>query len=185
MLREQGLNTHYWLYYQDVGVAEVEYETDPRSALRRRMYANSGDRPSNSQSTRILLPGKGALHGMIDPEQFPTWLTGADLDYMAAEFARTGFRGGLNYYRNIDRNWELLAPWAGGVVRQPALYIGGTRDQTIDSPTGRAEMEAMKTTVPNLERRVMIDGAGHYTQQERPQQVNQALLQFLRGVAVR
>lgn len=185
LLREQGLNTHYWLYYQDVGVAEVEYETDPRSALRRRMYANSGDRPSNSPSTRILLPGKGALHGMIDPEQFPTWLTGADLDYMAAEFARTGFRGGLNYYRNIDRNWELLAPWAGGVVRQPALYIGGTRDQTIDSPTGRAEMEAMKTTVPHLERRVMIDGAGHYTQQERPQQVNQALLQFLRGVAVR
>ena len=184
LLREAGLNTHYWLYYQQVGIADAEYDRDPRATLRRRMYANSGDRPSNSPSTRILQPGKEALYGLIDPEHFPAWLTEADLDYMTAEFARTGFRGGLNYYRNLDRNWELLAPWAGAVIRQRALFIAGTRDQTIDSVAGKAEMEAMKTTVPNLERRVMIQGAGHYTQQERPQQVNEALIQFLRGVAV-
>ncbi len=184
-LRDAGLNTHYWLYYQQVGVAEAELERDVRSTIRRRMYANSGDRPSNSPSTRILQPGEGVLHGTIDPEQFPVWLTPADLDYLVAEYTRTGFRGGLNYYRNLDRNWELLAPWAGAAIRPRALFIAGTKDQTIGSNGGsRAEMEAMKTTVPNLERSVMIEGAGHYTPEERPQQVNEALIQFLRGVTV-
>ena len=103
---------------------------------------------------------------------------------MAADLARTGFRGGLNWYRNIDRNWELLAPWAGAIIHQPALFIAGSEDPVISSATGKAPLAEMKTTVPNLQRQLLIEGAGHYIQQERPQQVNAALIQFLRGVAV-
>jgi pimeloyl-ACP methyl ester carboxylesterase len=103
---------------------------------------------------------------------------------MSADFARTGFRGGLNYYRNIDRNWELLAPWAGAVIRQNALFIAGAEDPSIGSATNKAPLEAMKTTVPNLQRQVLIEGAGDWIQQERPQQVNTALIQFLQRVAV-
>ncbi len=99
---------------------------------------------------------------------------------MTADCVRTGFRGGLNWYRNIDRNWELLAPWAGAVVRQRALFIAGTRDPVISSATSKAALAEMKTTVPNLEPQVLIEGAGHFIQQERPQQVNTALIQFLR-----
>jgi pimeloyl-ACP methyl ester carboxylesterase len=124
------------------------------------------------------------LDNTINPERLPPWITEADLDYMSADFARTGFRGGLNYYRNIDRNWELLAPWAGAVIRQNALFIAGAEDPSIGSATNKAPLEAMKTTVPNLQRQVLIEGAGDWIQQERPQQVNTALIQFLQRVAV-
>ena len=63
-----------------------------------------------------------------DPEQLPTWLTEKDVDVFAAEFQRTGFRGGLNWYRNMDRNWELLSPWADAKLTVPALYMVGDRD---------------------------------------------------------
>jgi pimeloyl-ACP methyl ester carboxylesterase len=184
LLREQGLYTYYWIYYQDVGVAEAEFDRDPRATLRRRMYISSGDAPRNRPDPYILQPGKGVLDNTIDPERLPAWLTEADLDYMSADFARTGFRGGLNYYRNVDRNWELLAPWAGAVIHQKALFIAGAADPSIGSATNKPSLDAMKTIVPNLQRQVLIEGAGHWIQQERPQQVNAALIQFLRGVAV-
>ncbi len=184
ILREAGLYTHYWLYYQDVGPADTEYDRDPRATLRRRLYTGSGDAPRDRPSTHILQPGKGALDNTLDPEHLPSWLTEADLDYMAADLRRTGFRGGLNWYRNIDRNWELLAPWAGAVIRQRALFIAGTEDLVITGPTGKAPLAAMTTTVPNLERKLLIEGAGHYIMQERPQQVNAALIKFLHAPAV-
>ena len=102
---------------------------------------------------------------------------------MTSDMSRGGFRGGLNWYRNIDRNWELLAPWAGAVINQRALFIAGTEDHVINGPTGKTQMAAMKSTVPNLERQLIIDGAGHYIQQERPQLVNAALISFLQSVA--
>ena len=182
LLREAGLYTHYWLYYRDVGVAEAELDRDPRATLRRRMYANSGEAPKGRPSPHLLQPGKGLLDGTIDPERFPAWLSDADLDYMVADLTRTGFRGGLNYYRNIDHNWRLLAPWAGAVIRQRALFIAGSVDPTINGTTGKPQLEAMSTTVPNLQRKVIIEGAGHYIQMERPQQVNAELIQFLRSL---
>jgi pimeloyl-ACP methyl ester carboxylesterase len=183
VLREQGRYTYYWIYYQDVGVAEAEYDRDPRVTLRRRMYTSSGDAPRDRPDPYVLKPGKGAFDSTIDPEHFPSWLTDADLDYMAADFERTGFRGGLNWYRNIDRNWELMAPWAGAIIRQPAIFIAGAEDPFFSAVAGQGSLEAMKTAVPNLQRLLMIEGAGHWIQQERPQQVNAALIQFLRGVA--
>lgn len=182
-LREAGLYTYYWLYYQDVGPAEAEYDRDPRATLRRTFYSLSGDAPRGRPPVRILQPGKGALDNLLDPERLPSWLTEADLDYMAADIARTGFRGGLNWYRNIDRNWELLAAWNDSVIHQPALFIAGSEDHVIKGPTGKEPLPDMKTTVPNLRRQLIIEGAGHYIQQERPKEVNEALIDFLRGVS--
>ena len=184
LLREQGLHTYYWLYYQDVGVADAEYDRNVRESLRRTLYSLSGDFPRGRPNIRILQPGKGVLDNTINPDRLPAWLTEADLDYMAADLARAGFRGGLNWYRNIDRNWELLAPWAGLPVRQRALFIAGSEDHVINGPTGKAPLEAMATSVPNLERKLILDGAGHYIQQERSAEVNKALLEFLRGPGV-
>jgi epoxide hydrolase A/B len=185
LLCAQGLYTYYQIYYQDVGVADAEYDRDPRATLRRTFYSLSGDAPKGRPPVRILQPGKGALDNTIDPQHLPAWLTEADLDYMEADIRRTGFRPGLNWYRNIDRNWELTAPWAGAGVRQRALFIAGTEDHVIYGPTGtgKPQLQAMVDAVPNLERLLLIEGAGHYIQQERPQQVNEALIQFLRGGA--
>jgi pimeloyl-ACP methyl ester carboxylesterase len=102
---------------------------------------------------------------------------------MTAEFSRSGFRGGLNWYRNIDRNWELTAPWAGALIRQPALFIAGSVDPIISGGFGAAALAALPAAVPGLRRTVLIEGAGHFIQQERPQLVNEALLEFLRGLS--
>jgi epoxide hydrolase A/B len=181
MLRKAGLLTHYWFHFQEPGVAEAEFERDPRAALRRVLYSISGDAPPETKRL-TLEPGKGWLANTLDPEQLPAWLTDADLDHMAAEFSRSGFRGGLNWYRNIDRNWELTSPWAGASIRQPALFIAGSEDPVISSGSGAAAVQALPATVPGLTRTLLIDGAGHFIQQERPRIVNEALVEFLSGL---
>jgi pimeloyl-ACP methyl ester carboxylesterase len=178
MLRKAGQLSHYWFHFQEPGVAEAEFERDPRAALRRVLYSISGDAPPETRRL-TLQPGKGWLANTIAPKRLPDWLTDADLDHMAAEFSRCGFRGGLNWYRNIDRNWELTAPWAGALIRQPALFIAGSADPVIALGSGASALQALETTVPGLTRKLLIDGAGHFIQQERPQLVNEALLEFL------
>jgi pimeloyl-ACP methyl ester carboxylesterase len=100
---------------------------------------------------------------------------------MVGEYRRTGFRGGLNWYRNIDRNWELTAPWQGATIAQPALFIAGTRDPVIAGKRGQGAIEHMSQAVPGV-KKLLIDGAGHWIQQERPEAVNAALLEFLANV---
>ncbi len=110
----------------------------------------------------------GFLSRMIDPNPLPPWLSEADIDFYAGEFARSGFRGGLNWYRNIDRNWALMAPFAGLKVTVPALYVAGDRDLVVGF-AGAAQLIAnLKTFVPNLRETIMLPGCGHWTQQERP-----------------
>jgi pimeloyl-ACP methyl ester carboxylesterase len=178
MLRKAGQLTHYWFHFQEPGVAEAEFERDTRTALRRVLYSISGDAPPETRKL-TLQPGKGWLANTLDPEQLPPWLTNEDLDHMAAEFSHSGFRGGLNWYRNIDRNWELTAPWAGALIRQPALFIAGSDDPLIALASGAAAVQALPSTVPGLTRSLLIDGAGHFIQQERPALVNEAIIQFL------
>ena len=94
------------------------------------------------------------------------------------EFERTGFRGGLNRYRNMDRDWEELPQLAGAKIQQPSLFIAGERDPVI----AFTSIDAMKENVPNLRNVVMLPGCGHWTQQERPTEVNAALIEFLKGL---
>ena len=110
----------------------------------------------------------------------PPWLTDDDLDVYAGEFERTGFTGGLNRYRNVDRDWHDLSAFRGRPIEVPALFIGGDRD----GPTiwGARSIERFATTLPRLHRSIILDGCGHWTQQERPTDVNDALLEFLKSV---
>ena len=124
----------------------------------------------------------GFLTRSIDPQALPAWLTEADIDFFAGEFARAGFRGGLNWYRNIDRNWELLAPFAGAKVTVPALYMAGDCDVVVKFPRMDQLIPNLKTFVPELTKTIMLRGCGHWTQQERPNEVNAALIAFVRGV---
>jgi pimeloyl-ACP methyl ester carboxylesterase len=107
----------------------------------------------------------------------PSWLTERDLDAYASEFEHTGFRGPLNRYRNVDRDWEDLAAWRGASISVPALFVGGDRD----GPTiwGAPAIAAFDRTLPRLHRSLILPGCGHWTQQERPTEVNDALLDFL------
>ena len=180
-LVEAGRTRFYWVYFQEPGVAEAEFERDPDDTLRR-ILGGLGTRPAEPSEV-LMLPEEGGFLDLVRrPERLPDWLPEADLSAMVAAYRRTGFRGGLNWYRNIDRNWELLAPWQGAVIRQPALFVAGTRDPVILSSFGRLALEAMPRTVPGLRRSLLIEGAGHWIQQERPAEVTTALLDFLRGL---
>jgi pimeloyl-ACP methyl ester carboxylesterase len=179
----------YQLYFQEPGVAEAELERDVRSAMRRILYSGSGDRPRRETTSEAPAPAGmvprtgGFLTRSIDPAALPPWLTDADIDFYAQEFTRTGFRGGLNWYRNIDRNWELLAPFAGARVTIPALYVAGDRDLVVRFRGMDRIIPGLARLVPQLRGTVMLPGCGHWTQQERPEVVNAAMLDFLRGLS--
>jgi pimeloyl-ACP methyl ester carboxylesterase len=170
-----------------VGVAEAELEKDVRLSLRKILYSGSGDafRPSSTTPAAgvAMVPKSGGfLTLMRDPQTLPTWLTERDLDFYAEQFSRSGFRGGLNWYRNIDRNWELLAPFAGASVTVPALYIAGDRDLVVSFPGMDQVIAGLPRYVPRLRATLRLAGCGHWTQQERPDEVNTAMIDFLRDL---
>jgi pimeloyl-ACP methyl ester carboxylesterase len=112
------------------------------------------------------------------PPRVPAWLTEDDLQVYVDAFERTGFSGGLNWYRNIDRNWELTEPFAEARVTQPALFITGE----LDPVRSFMPAEAMRGWVTDLRTEIVVPGAGHWIQQQEPEPVNEALLEFLAGV---
>ncbi len=171
-------NFFYMLYFQEPGVAEAEMEADPRRSLRLFMHMASAQAPTG---TGLMGKPKDAklFDAVPEPVQPSPWLTDEDLDYYTAQFQRTGFRGGLNRYRNMDRDWEELAHLAGATVQQPALYVAGERDPV----RLLAQVDTMKAAVPNLKEIVTLPDCGHWTQQEKPEEINQLLIDFLREVA--
>jgi pimeloyl-ACP methyl ester carboxylesterase len=179
----------YQLYFQTPGVAEAELEQDVRFYLRGILFSNSGDGPLRkgglSEGDIGMVPRAGGLRArmgthMTTPGSLPSWITESDVDFYAAEFARTGFRGGLNWYRNIDRNWELLAPFAGAKVAVPALYVVGEHDLVLGFRGSKELVANLSTFVPRLRQTIMLPDCGHWTQQERAADVNNAMIEFLR-----
>src|SRR5690242_10361588 len=168
----------YQLYFQTAGVAEAELERDVRDSIRRLAFTGSGDGPGGRLG---MVPRAGGfLTHTTSPATLPSWLTEADIDFYAGEFSRAGFRGGLNWYRNIDRNWELLAPFAGARVMVPALYVVGDRDLVVSFAGMDQLIPNLSRFVPNLRRTVRRPGCGHWTQQERVAEVNAEMLEFLK-----
>jgi len=171
----------YQLYFQTPGVAEKELERDVRSTMRRLAFTGSGDAGHDGGIGMVPRNG-GFLQHTVDPEKLPAWLSEEDIDVYTQEFTRSGFRGGLNWYRNIDRNWELLAPYAGARVMVPALYVVGDRDLVYRFRGMDQLIPNLKQFVPELRRTVILAGCGHWTQQERAADVNAAMLEFLKAL---
>jgi pimeloyl-ACP methyl ester carboxylesterase len=179
-MRERFGGRFYWNYFERPGVAEAEFTADTRATLRKLLYSASGDAPGAGRPEQALAdPERGWLADAPDPEVLPGWLTEEDLDALTESYAR-GFTGPLNWYRNLDRNWELTAPWQGAVVSPPALYVYGDRDLVPAFPGTPELIEKLPDVMPNLRRKpLVLPGCGHWTQQERPAEVNEALLDFL------
>ncbi len=168
----------YMQYFQDEGVAERELERDVRTSMLAILYSASGD--AGSTVWGALDPGQGFLSGTTTPKNLPSWLTEADLDFFVGEFKRTGFRGGLNWYRNIDRQWELTGFLDGAKITQPSIFIAGEKDGVVVFSAGA--LATLEQTMPKLQEKMLLPGAGHWVQQERPKDVNEALLRFLSRV---
>lgn len=179
-LRANGITNFYWQYFQTPGVAEAEFERDVTLTMRTLLGRGFSDAPASL----LVEDGKGFLGDVRPDRPLPDWLSEADLAFFAAAYKKTGFRGSLNWYRNIDRNWELTAPWQNAQIRQPSLFIAGAQDSVITGLIGAKRVAELERVLPNLKAKLIIEGAGHWIQQERPAKVNAALIGFLRENAV-
>jgi pimeloyl-ACP methyl ester carboxylesterase len=169
-------NFNYIVYFQEPGVAEEELGRDVRRSLRS-LYQGGETIKGVDLAELRKMPSGVAGGGLLDHlRDLPhgSFLTGDDFEVFVRAFEKTGFRGPLNWYRNIDRNWEESAGLPPR-VSQPALMITAELDSVL-----RPEMaNGMQMWVPNLRKTVLIKGSGHWTQQEKPEEVNAAMLEFL------
>jgi pimeloyl-ACP methyl ester carboxylesterase len=172
-----GEKQFYQLYFQEPGKAEGELEADIRKTMRIFLCSASGDAPPEKRWRFLFDKSEKLLDSVTLPETLPAWLTEQDIDFFTREFERTGFRGGLNWYRNMDRWWELTPFLSGAELCQPSLFVAGEIDPVITMY--REAFDAMEETVPNLTKKILLLGAGHWIQQERPAEVNKLLIEFL------
>ena len=173
-----GENFFYILYFQEPGVAEAEFDADPQGILWQ-VYGRDVEASGEPTITDRRRSAGGWIGRVAKPDRLPPWLSQEDFDYYVGEFTRSGFRGGINLYRNFDRNWETTEELAGRQLTQPALFIAGENDAMVLAMFG-PEMEAqMRETVPNIHDPVLVPDSGHRVQQEKATEVNAALLEWL------
>src|SRR5258705_9613151 len=176
----------YQLYFQAPGVAEAELSRDVRSSIRRLLFSGSGEGQQaraglgNPAAVGMVPRVGGFLNHTAGPAAPPSWLTEADVDSYAAEFSRVGFPGGANWDRTLHPNWELMAPFAGARGTLPPPYIAGDQDLVVHFRGMDQLLPNLKKFVPQLRRTIMPAGRGHWAQEERPTEVNDAILAFLK-----
>jgi pimeloyl-ACP methyl ester carboxylesterase len=180
---EMGGDEEFYInYFQEPGRAEAEAELDVRSWLLGFYVAASGDAvpPADGRTIATVRRGGMLRDRFQTPASLPAWLTEEDLDFYASEFERKGFRGALNRYRNVDRDWLEMQPWRGQPITVPSLFIGGERD----GPTlwGQRAIERFPETLPDLRGSHILPRCGHWVQQERAEGVNQLLVEWLKGL---
>jgi len=181
MATTAGDRQYYRTYFQEPGLGEAELEADVHKSVLGFLYSISGDIVADGVHSGgwdgHFPAGQTFSDQLVVPEKLPSWLSEEDLAYYVAEMTASGFRGPLNWYRNINAFPTLLGPFAGAAITQPALYLYGEHDLIAgNSPEAIAGMPA---SVPGLRDMQMFPGAGHWLQQERPDEVNEALVNFL------
>ena len=179
LFTENGL-FFYMVHFQDEGVAEKELEADVRDSIRRIYYTWSGDAPQGGWPVGKK-HGEPFLQGMADPGKFPAWLSDQEIDELVEEFEGSGFRGPLNRYRNFHRDFEWAKQFAGRKIEQPALFMAGAADMGIRM-FGQNVEERMRGAFTDLRGFHLIEGAGHWNQQEKPEETNRLLLEWLKGL---
>jgi pimeloyl-ACP methyl ester carboxylesterase len=180
MRQMYGDSFFYILYFQEVGPAEAELGADPRRTMAGLLWGASGGAYTGEVTLRPAA-GTGFLDQLPEvPTPLPAWLTDADIDHFAAQFAESGFFGPVSYYRNLDANYDRVKDLPPARLTMPSFFIGGEKDLvTARDPSG---VERMKELLPGFSGSVMLPGVGHWIQQEDPSGFNEALLGFLGGL---
>ena len=168
----------YVLYFQEPGVADADLGRDPADVMRRMLTARADPPKPEDLAAHLANDGRGFVDRLPPPGALPAWLTQEELDHYCAEFTRTGFTGGISWYRNLDRNWELTPQLAGAKVTVPSLFVTGSADG-VRMMTPESVMDGWLVDHRGTH---VIDGAGHWVQQEAPDAVNAALITFLDGL---
>ena len=157
--------------------AHAVFEADPATALRKAFYCYDGATPDAHQSNGFIPEGETFISTVPDDAPLPPWMSPAHFAEYVEAFAAGGFRGPLDWYRNLDRNWSLTAHLQDARITVPAAFVVGDRDP-VRHYSGQHEA-GLKDWAPDLRMQVVVPGAGHWIQQERPDEVNRLLLEFL------
>lgn len=177
MRRAYGDNFYYILYFQEPGVAEKEFDANPRGILS--MLYTSPDTPTEAPTITDPKRSAGGWIGRRGkPKALPPWLSQQDLDYYVSEFSRAGFRGGINYYRNFHRNWETTPQLTGVKIKQPVIFLAGEKDVVIAGADAARLTAQMTRACEDFRGVTLYPGAGHWVQQERAAEVSRALVDF-------
>lgn len=174
----------YVLYFQTPGVAEAELDANVKETLLKILFAASGEAgprfPNDGTPNPFGMVSckEGLLSALPIPNHLPPWLTQDDLTTFTDAFEFSGFRGGLNYYRNLDRNWELEAAMGGIPVSIPALYLVGERDTGLSIPGMKEIIASMPSLVTDLRGSIVVPECGHWLPQERPSALTDAIIDF-------
>ncbi len=174
-------NFFYILYFQEWNVAEREFDADPRGILSR-LYTSPDtprEEPTVTDPKRIAggwIPRTGA------PKERPSWLSKEDLDYYVQEFSEAGFRGGINYYRNMHRNWEITPELSGATIKAPVAFLAGAKDGVIRGASAEQLTASMKRVAEDFRGVTLFPNTGHWVQQERADETNKVLLEFLESL---
>jgi pimeloyl-ACP methyl ester carboxylesterase len=177
-LMQRTENAVFYQLFLQTPEAEAGLGRDLRLTFRYQFYTLSGDRPPSAGVGGLppgMMPRKGGF--LTDPPSLPAWVTESDIDVYVKEYVRSGFHGPLAWWRNIDRSWELMAPFAEAAVTVPALYMAGERD--FVAAVFSQDIAKQSALVPKLRPPIMLPGCGHWTQQERAPEVNTAMVDFL------
>ena len=177
-----GENFFYILYHNEPGgVAEAEYDADPRGLISR-LYLS----PSAPREPAIITDPHRSAGGWIGrlgaAKELPDWLRQEDLDYVVSQFENAGFRGGMNYYRNFHRNWEITEHLEGATIKVPVLFIAGSRDSVIAGADEERLTATISRSADDLRAVVLIPEIGHWVQQEAPAETNAAMMEFLNSL---
>jgi pimeloyl-ACP methyl ester carboxylesterase len=167
----------YQAYFQEPGKVERELEEDVHRTMLGVLYGGSGDASAEQRFKFLFDKNQRFVDTFVLQEKLPPWLTQQDLNFFTSQFKQSGFRGGVNWYRNIDRNWELTPFLDGAKIIQPTVFAAGDRDIVMEMSSDGYKM--LETNAPNLHKKYLIPGAGHWIQQERPTEISQLLIEFL------
>lgn len=177
-----GDDFFYILYHNEPGgVAEAEYDADGRTFLRR-LFCSPDTPRAEPELTDPKRTAGGWIPRLGEPLEPPRWLSDDEFDAMVALFEHAGFRGGVNYYRNMDRNWELLAGHDGTRVPMPTMFLAGDQDMVVAGRSPADLRAQMEQTCADLREVTLLPGPGHWVQQEMPEDVNRHLVAFLASV---
>jgi pimeloyl-ACP methyl ester carboxylesterase len=181
MERETGPDGfHYQLYFNELGRAEADLDHDPRNWLKGFFFTASADAPPEEVTLGARKRGDALHDAFAWPKTLPTWMSEADLDAFAEDYERTGFAAALNYYRAADATWHEMAPFRGAHITVPACFIAGEGDLVV--LMNPEIVENFPSEVDDLRINVRIPNCGHWTQQEKPEEVNAYMLDFLKDV---
>jgi pimeloyl-ACP methyl ester carboxylesterase len=177
----EGKTHHFYQqYFQEPGRVEAELDADPRRSMAMILYSASGDPPPAERWRFLFQRGTRFIDSGTVPARLPGWLTETDLDFFEAQFRKTGFRGGINWYRNIDRNWEMNGVLHGMAIRQPSMFAAGEHDPVLAMYPEAAK--ELGSTMPGLRSKTLLPGAGHWIQQERPREINELMVDFVKSL---